>query len=197
MAETLPMIYLARHGETEWSLSGQHTGLSDIPLTARGERNARQLGTRLAGLKISHVFTSPLKRASRTCELAGFGAQAVVDNDLVEWDYGDYEGKTTADIRRERPGWQIFRDGCPNGESLANIGSRADRVIARIRALHSDALVFSSGHFLRILGARWCGLEPNAGKSLYLSTAALSAAGYEHDLESPVIRLWNDCRHVE
>ncbi|HUE13507.1 MAG TPA: histidine phosphatase family protein [Planctomycetaceae bacterium] len=197
MAETLPIIYLARHGETEWSVSGQHTGLSDIPLTARGERNARQLGTRLAGLKISHVFTSPLKRASRTCELAGFGAQAVVDHDLVEWDYGDYEGKTTAEIRRERPDWQIFRDGCPDGESLADVGSRADRVIARIRALHSDALVFSSGHFLRILGARWCGLEPSAGKSLYLSTAALSAAGYEHDLDSPVIRLWNDCRHVE
>jgi probable phosphoglycerate mutase len=197
MAETLPIIYLARHGETEWSVSGQHTGLSDIPLTARGERNARQLGTRLAGLKISHVFTSPLKRAHRTCELAGFGAQAVVDHDLVEWDYGDYEGKTTAEIRRERPDWQIFRDGCPDGESLADVGSRADRVIARIRALHSDALVFSSGHFLRILGARWCGLEPSAGKSLYLSTAALSAAGYEHDLDSPVIRLWNDCRHVE
>ena len=197
MAETLPIIYLARHGETEWSVSGQHTGLSDIPLTARGERNARQLGTRLAGLKISHVFTSPLKRAHRTCELAGFGAQAVVDHDLVEWDYGDYEGKTTAEIRRERPDWQIFRDGCPDGESLADVGSRADRVIARIRALHSDTLVFSSGHFLRILGARWCGLEPSAGKSLYLSTAALSAAGYEHDLDSPVIRLWNDCRHVE
>jgi broad specificity phosphatase PhoE len=197
MAETLPIIYLARHGETEWSVSGQHTGLSDIPLTARGERNARQLGTRLAGLKFSHVFTSPLKRASRTCELAGFGAQAIVDNDLVEWDYGDYEGKTTADIRRQRPDWQIFRDGFPHGESLADVGSRADRVIARIRALHSDALVFSSGHFLRILGARWCGLEPSAGKSLYLSTAALSAAGYEHDLDSPVIRLWNDCRHVE
>jgi probable phosphoglycerate mutase len=197
MAETLPIIYLARHGETEWSLSGQHTGLSDIPLTARGERNARQLGTRLAGLKFSHVFTSPLKRASRTCELAGFGAQAVVDHDLVEWDYGDYEGKTTAEIRRQRPDWQIFRDGFPHGESLADVGARADRVIARIRALHSDVLVFSSGHFLRILGARWCGLEPSAGKSLYLSTAALSAAGYEHDLDSPVIRLWNDCRHVE
>jgi probable phosphoglycerate mutase len=129
--------------------------------------------------------------------LAGFGAQAVVDHDLVEWDYGDYEGKTTADIRRQRPDWQIFRDGCPHGETVADVGSRADRVIARIRALHSDALVFSSGHFLRVLGARWCGLEPSAGKSLYLSTAALSAAGYEHDLDSPVIRLWNDCRHVE
>lgn len=197
MAETLPTIYLARHGETEWSLSGQHTGLTDIPLTARGERNARQLGARLAGLAFAHVFTSPLKRARRTCELAGLGAQAIVDPDLVEWDYGDYEGKKTADIRRERPDWQLFRDGCPTGESVADVGARADRVIARLRALHSDALVFSSGHFLRVLGARWCGLEPGTGKSLYLSTAALSAVGYEHGLDSPVLRLWNDCRHVE
>jgi broad specificity phosphatase PhoE len=197
MADDTPTIYLARHGETEWSLSGQHTGLTDIPLTARGERNARQLGQRLAGLKFSHVFTSPLKRASRTCELAGFGKQAVIDPELVEWNYGDYEGKTSRDIHRERPDWEIFRDGGPHGESVAQVGARADRVIGRLRALRSDALVFSSGHFLRVVGARWCGLEANAGKSLYLSTAALSAVGYEHGLESPVIRLWNDCRHVE
>jgi broad specificity phosphatase PhoE len=197
MAETLPTIYLARHGETEWSLSGQHTGLSDIPLTPRGERNARQLGTRLSGLTFPYVFTSPLKRARRTCELAGFGARAVVDPDLVEWDYGDYEGKTTAEIHRARPDWELFRDGCPGAESVADVGARADRVIARLRALGSDALVFSSGHFLRILGARWCGLAPAAGKCFYLSTAALSAVGYEHGLEEPVIRLWNDCRHVE
>ncbi len=197
MADDTPTIYLARHGETEWSLSGQHTGLTDIPLTARGERNARQLGQRLAGLKFSHVFTSPLKRASRTCELAGFAKQAVIDPDLVEWNYGDYEGRTTRDIHRERPDWELFRDGCPNGESLAHVGVRADRVIARLRVLNSDALVFSSGHFLRVLGARWCGLDASAGKSLYLSTAALSAVGYEHGLESPVLRLWNDCRHVE
>ena len=197
MADTLPTIYLARHGETEWSLSGQHTGLTDIPLTPRGERNARQLGARLAGLTFPHVFTSPLKRARRTCELAGFGTQAVVDPDLVEWNYGEYDGKKTADIRRQRPDWQLFRDGCPGGESVADVGARADRVVARLRALHSDALVFSSGHFLRVLGARWCGLESSAGKSLYLSTAALSAVGYEHGLDSPVLRLWNDCRHVE
>ncbi len=197
MADDTPTIYLARHGETEWSLSGQHTGLTDIPLTARGERNARQLGQRLAGLKFSHVFTSPLKRASRTCELAGFAKQAVIDPDLVEWNYGDYEGRTSRDIHRERPDWELFRDGCPNGESLAQVGARADRVISRLRALNNDALVFSSGHFLRVLGARWCGLDASAGKSLYLSTAALSAVGYEHGLESPVLRLWNDCRHVE
>jgi broad specificity phosphatase PhoE len=197
MTETLPTIYLARHGETEWSLSGQHTGLTDIPLTPRGERNARQLGMRLAGLKFPHVFTSPLQRARRTCELAGFGGQAVVDPDLVEWDYGAYEGKTSAEIRRQRPDWDLFRDGCPDGESVAEVGARADHVIARIRALASDALVFSSGHLLRVLGARWCALDSSEGKSFYLSTAALSAVGYEHDLDSPVIRLWNDCRHVQ
>jgi broad specificity phosphatase PhoE len=197
MADETPTIYLARHGETEWSLSGQHTGLTDIPLTARGERNARQLGQRLTGLKFAHVFTSPLKRASRTCELAGFGKQAVIDPDLVEWNYGDYEGRTSREIHRERPDWEVFHDGGPNGESVAQVGTRADRVIARLRALNSDALVFSSGHFLRVLGARWCGLDASAGKSLYLSTAALSAVGYEHGLASPVIRLWNDCRHVE
>jgi probable phosphoglycerate mutase len=197
MAEALPTIYLARHGETEWSLSGQHTGLTDIPLTPRGERNARQLGARLAGLRFPHVFTSPLKRAHRTCELAGFGAQAIVDPDLVEWDYGDYDGMTSADIQRQRPDWQLFRDGCPGGESVSDVGARADRVVARLRGLASHALVFSSGHFLRILGVRWCGLATAAGKCLYLSTAALSEVGYEHDLEEPVIRLWNDCRHVE
>jgi probable phosphoglycerate mutase len=197
MAETLPTIYLARHGETAWSLSGQHTGLTDIPLTERGERNARQLGARLAGLKFAHVLVSPLQRARRTCELAGFAAQAVVEADLVEWDYGEYEGKTSVEIRRVRPDWQLFRDGCPGGESLRNVSARADRVIARLRSFAGDALVFSSGHILRVLGARWCGFDPSAGRCFYLSTAALSTVGYEHDLNSPVVRLWNDCRHVE
>jgi broad specificity phosphatase PhoE len=197
MAETVPTIYLARHGETEWSLSGQHTGLTDIPLTPRGERNARQLGRRLAGLTFSHVLTSPLQRARRTCDLAGFKDRVVVDPDLVEWNYGDYEGRTTDDIHKDRPDWQLFRDGCPNGESVSQVGVRADRVIARLRALDGDSLIFSSGHFLRVLGARWCGFDANAGKSLYLSTAALSAVGYEHGRAIPVIRLWNDCRHVE
>lgn len=197
MAEALPTIYLARHGETEWSLSGQHTGLTDIPLTAHGERNARQLGTRLAGLKFSHVLVSPLQRARRTCELAGFGAQAVVDRDLVEWNYGEYEGKTSAEIHRTRPDWELFRDGCPGGETLAQVSARADRVIARLRAFAGDALVFSSGHILRVLGARWCGFDASAGRCFFLSTAALSAVGYEHGLGSPVVRLWNDCRHVE
>src|SRR5262249_801500 len=129
MSEALPAVYLARHGETAWTISGQHTGLTDIPLTERGERNARQLGGRLKGLSCTRILTSPLQRARRTCELAGFGARAEVDSDLVEWNYGDYEGRRTEDIRKERPDWQLFRDGCPGGESLAAIGARADRVI--------------------------------------------------------------------
>ena len=160
MSEPLPVIYVARHGETAWSLSGQHTGLTDLPLTERGEGNARRLGERLKGLSFAKVFTSPLQRATRTCELAGFGAAAEIDRDLFEWNYGEYEGRRTADILAERPGWQLFRDGCPGGESPDQIGARADRVVSRLRAIHGDVLLFSSGHFLRVLGARWLGLEP-------------------------------------
>jgi broad specificity phosphatase PhoE len=196
MSESLPSVYLARHGETEWTVSKQHTGLTDLPLTARGERNARALGERLKGLTFTHVFTSPLQRAARTCELAGFGKDAVVDPDLVEWNYGAYEGLKTADIRRQRPDWQLFRDGCPGGETVAEIGARADRVIARLRLLEGDVLLFSSGHFLRVLTARWLGLEPSSGRLFYLGTATLSVVGYERDKTEPVIRLWNDARHV-
>ena len=148
MSETLPILHLARHGETAWSLSGQHTGRTDLPLTERGERNARALGERLRGLACARVFTSPLRRAARTCELAGFGAAAEIDPDLVEWDYGQYEGRRTAEIHAERPDWQLFRDGCPGGESPDQVGARADRVVARVRAVEGDVLVFSSGHFL-------------------------------------------------
>jgi probable phosphoglycerate mutase len=197
MNPPLPRVYLARHGETAWSVSGQHTGLSDIPLTPRGERNARRLADRLKGLTFARVFTSPLQRARRTCELAGFGGVAEVDPDLVEWNYGDYDGMTTAEIQQRRPGWQLFRDGCPHGESLAEVGARADRVIARVRAVKGDVLIFSSSHFLRVLGARWCGLEPSGGRYFVLDTAALSIVGYEHNEQEPVVRLWNDCRHVE
>jgi broad specificity phosphatase PhoE len=197
MRQMLPTIYLARHGETAWSLSGQHTGLTDLALTERGERNARQLGNRLSGLAFAKVFTSPLQRAARTSELAGFTAVAEVDRDLLEWNYGDYEGRRTTEIHVERPDWQLFRDGCPGGESPSQVGARADRVVHRIRALEGDALVFSSGHFLRVLAARWLGLDPAAGRFLLLSTASLSALSYEHDLSEPVIRLWNDTRHVE
>src|ERR1700690_3137832 len=159
MNETLPVVYLARHGETAWSLTSQHTGLTDLPLTVHGERNARRLGKRLHGLTFVRVFTSPLQRVSRTCELAGFRAGAVVDPDLVEWNYGQYEGRTSADIFKERPDWQLFRDGCPGGETPAQVGARADRVVARLRAVQGNVLVFSSGHFLRVLAGRWLGLE--------------------------------------
>jgi broad specificity phosphatase PhoE len=196
MATTLPKIYLARHGETAWSLSGRHTGLTDIALTERGERNARRLGERLKGLRFAAVFTSPLQRAARTCELAGFGAGAKPDSDLVEWIYGEYEGRLTKDIRATRPDWQLFRDGCPGGETPADVGARADRVIARVRAVEGDVLLFSSGHVLRVLAARWLGLEPGAGRLFLLGTASLSALGYEHAVGEPVLSLWNDTQHV-
>jgi broad specificity phosphatase PhoE len=193
-SEISPVIYLARHGETAWSVTGQHTGLTDLPLTERGERNALRLGQRLAGSVFAKVLTSPLQRALRTCELAGFGAIAEVDPDLVEWNYGDYEGLRTAEIHAVRPGWQLFRDGCPNGESPEDVGARADRVIDRVRSVKGPVLIFSSGHFLRVLAARWLGLEPFAGKFFMLDTASLSALSYERDLSSPAIRFWNDTR---
>ena len=197
MSRSLPIVTLARHGETAWSLAGRHTGLTDLPLTERGERNARRLGGRLAGLTFAGVFTSPLVRASRTCELAGFGGVAVVDPDLVEWDYGEYEGITSAEIRKKRPDWDLFRDGCPGGETPQQVDTRADRIIVRIRAAGGDVLVFSSGHFLRVLAARWIGGDaPALGRKFMLTTASLSAVGYEHDLTNPVIRLWNDDHHV-
>jgi len=197
MSTELPVVYLARHGETAWSITGQHTGLTDLPLTERGESNARRLGDRLIGLTFAKVFTSPLQRARRTCELAGFGALAEVDSDLVEWNYGQYEGRTTADILKERPDWQLFRDGCPGGETPQQVGARADRIVNRLRAVQGDVLVFSSGHFIRVLAARWLGLEASApGSHFLLSTASLSALGYEHNLSRRVIRLWNEDRHV-
>jgi len=197
VAEALPVIYLARHGETAWSLSGQHTGRTDLPLTEGGERNARALGVRLRGLVFAKVFTSPLQRAAHTCDLAGFGNAAERDPDLMEWDYGEYEGRRTAEIHVERPDWQLFRDGCPGGESPAEIGARADRVVGRIRAAGGDVLLFSSGHFLRVLAARWLGLESAGGRYLLLGTAALCILGYEHNLSEPAIRLWNDTHHLD
>jgi broad specificity phosphatase PhoE len=193
---TLPVVSLVRHGETAWSLSGQHTGRTDLPLTARGENSARALGARLHGSAFLAVLTSPSTRAIRTCELAGFATVAAVEPDLAEWDYGRYEGRRTADILAENPGWQLFRDGCPGGESPSAIGTRADRVIARLRAVEGDVLVFSSGHILRVLTARWLGLEPAAGRFLTLGTASFSLLGYEHDLSEPAIRLWNDTSHL-
>jgi broad specificity phosphatase PhoE len=196
MSQRLPSIYLARHGETAWTVSKQHTGRTDLPLTPQGERNARQLGVRLRGLQFAHVFTSPLQRARQTCALAGFEKVAQVEPDLVEWDYGDYEGKTTAEIRRRAPAWELFRDGCPGGEMPADVGRRADRVIGRLRALADDVLLFSSSHISRVLAARWLGLEPAGGRYFLLSTAALSILAYEHNQEEPVLGLWNDTDHV-
>jgi len=197
MSELLPVVYLARHGETTWSLSGQHTGLTDLPLTPNGERNARRLGQRLKGMTFSSVFTSPLQRAARTCELAGFGIVAEPDLDLVEWNYGQYEGLRSAEILAKRPDWQLFRDGAPGGESPAQVAERADRVVQRVRSIHGDVLLFSSGHFIRVFAIRWLGLDPESvGKYFLLTTASLSAVGYEHNLSQPVIRLWNDDHHV-
>jgi len=196
MSNELPIAYLARHGETAWSLTGQHTGLTDLPLTERGERNARALRERLSGLRFAKVFSSPLQRARRTCELAGFGDAAEVDRDLLEWNYGDYEGQRASEIRAERPDWDLFRDGCPGGETPEQVGARADHVVHRVRAVEGDVLLFSSGHILRVLAARWLGLEPSAGRYFLLSTASLSALGYEHNRCQPVIRLWDDTRHV-
>ncbi len=187
----LPLLYLARHGETAWSLAGRHTGRTDVPLTARGEDDARALGRRLRERCFAAVWTSPLARAARTCELAGFGGGATRERDLVEWDYGDYEGRTRADIRAGRPDWLVFRDGCPGGESPADVGARADRVVARAREVAADVLVFSSGHFLRVLAARWLRLAPEAGRHFLLRTGSLSVLGYEHDLSEPVIRWWD------
>ncbi len=196
MSESAQELYLARHGETAWSMTGQHTGLTDLPLTLRGQQNACSLAQRLHGLEFAHVFTSPLQRAVQTCALAGFAA-AERDRDLVEWNYGDYESRTSKEIHAQRPDWDIFRDGCPGGESVAEIAARADRVVARVQALAGRVLVFSHGHFLRVLAARWLGLDAAGGRYFMLSTAALSIVGYEHGPRDPVIRLWNDCRHAE
>jgi broad specificity phosphatase PhoE len=197
MSDELPEFYLARHGETAWTISHQHTGRTDIPLTLRGERNARALGERLHGMVFTKVLTSSLDRARRTAELAGFGGVVEADPELMEWDYGHYDGKTTAEIRQENPTWSLFRDGCPGGESVAAVGARADRVLARLRSLHGRVLLFGHGHFFRVLSARWLSLPPADGALFYLSTASLSILGYEHSPDEPVVRLWNDDRHVK
>jgi broad specificity phosphatase PhoE len=190
------MIYLARHGETEWSRTGQHTGLTDLPLTERGEQEAHDLGKRLSAIHFAKVFTSPLQRASHTCEIAGFGAVAEKDPDLVEWNYGKYEGRRTAEIHAEAPDWHLFRDGCPGGESPVQIGARADRALKRAREVDGDVLIFSSGHFLRVFAARFLGLDPAGGRFFTLNTASVSVLGYENSVSQPVVRLWNDTSHV-
>ncbi len=187
-------VYLVRHGETEWSVSGRHTSSSDIPLTPDGQEAARAAGRRLASLRPVLVLTSPLQRARETCRLAGLGGPAEVTPDLVEWEYGEYEGRTTKDIRADRPGWWLWRDGAPGGERPADVGRRVDRVIALLRAVDGPAAVFAHGHVLRVLGARWVDLAPSDGGRLALSTGSVSVLGWERD--APVIEGWNDRSHL-
>jgi probable phosphoglycerate mutase len=185
-------IYLIRHGETEWSAAGKHTGHTDIPLTTRGENQARALAERLSAVVFDAVLSSPRQRARQTCELAGVLPQAIIDPDLAEWEYGDYEGLRSSDIRASRPGWSIFEDGCPGGESPEQVSIRADRVIARVRLLEGTVAIFTHGHFGRALGARWIGLPVAGARRLLFDTAAISVLEYENDLGAlPVIARWN------
>jgi broad specificity phosphatase PhoE len=182
-------VVLVRHGETEWTRSGKHTGRTDIPLTEAGRREAEALRRVLRERMFARVLTSPLQRAAETCRLAGFGAVAETRDDLREWDYGAYEGRKTVDIRKERPDWSLWRDGAPGGETPAGVGARVDGVIADIRSADSDVAAFAHGHVLRVLAARWLGLGPEAGALFALDPATISVLGYER--ETPVIRLWN------
>jgi broad specificity phosphatase PhoE len=192
MSSDLPRLFLARHGDTAWTDSRQHTGRTDLPLNERGEERARQIGERLQRFSFIRVFTSPLQRASKTCELAGFGAVAQVDPELLEWDYGRFEGKLTRDIVKERPGWELYRDGCPDGESPEDVAARADRFIARVRGIGGDVLAFSSGHIIRMIAARWLGLPPACGRFFYCRPASVGVLGFEHkSLDEPIIGLWN------
>ena len=192
MPSTLPKLFLARHGDTAWTDSHQHTGRTDLPLNERGEEHARQLGERLRTFTFARVFTSPLRRASKTCELAGFGSGAEVDPDLTEWDYGRFEGKLTSEILAERPGWELYRDGCPGGESPEDVAARADRFIKRVHGLGGEVLAFSSGHIIRMIAARWHGMAPVFGRVFFCRPASVGVLGFEHDRrDQPVIRLWN------
>ena len=182
-------VYVVRHGETEWSLSGQHTGVTDIPLTDNGRAVARRLRPVLAKESFALVLTSPLVRARETCELAGLGARAVLEPDLREWNYGDYEGLTPKQIHAKAPGWMVFRDGCPGGETPAQIGARVDRVLAQVRSAPGDVALFAHGHVFRVLVARWIGLPPGAGQHFLLDTATLNVLGYYRD--SPAVKIWN------
>jgi probable phosphoglycerate mutase len=195
MSSALPNLYLARHGDTAWTDSHQHTGRTDLPLNERGEEHARQLGARLREFSFVHVFTSPLQRASKTCQLAGFGSVAEVDPDLTEWDYGRWEGALTSDIMKERPGWELYRDGCPDGESPEDVARRADCFVARVQGMTGDVLAFSSGHIIRMIAARWLGLPPAVGRVFFCRPASVGVLSYEHDSrDQPIVWLWN---HVE
>jgi broad specificity phosphatase PhoE len=192
MATALPKLYLARHGDTAWTVSHQHTGRTDLPLNERGEEHARQIGKQLRRHCFSHVFTSPLQRASKTCALAGFGDGAEVDRDLIEWDYGRFEGKLTRDVLKELPGWELYRDGCPDGEAPGDVAARADRFIAKVHGITGDVLAFSSGHIIRMIAARWLGVVPAAGRFFFCDPASVGVLGFEHEnRDQPIIRLWN------
>jgi broad specificity phosphatase PhoE len=192
MADTLPRLLLIRHGNTEWSESHRFTGRTDLPLTPRGQENAMGLSARLTGWKFSRIFCSPLTRARLTCDLAGLGASAEIDPDLVEWDYGQIEGHYSAEVRAENPDWDLFRDGAPGGESPADVAARANRFIQKVRQISGDVAGFSSGHIIRTIAARWLGYPPTAAGNLQLSTASVSILTYDHDIQHPVIQLWND-----
>jgi probable phosphoglycerate mutase len=192
MSSHLPRLFLTRHGDTAWTDSRQRTGRTDLPLNERGEDRARQIGEQLKRFTFSHVFTSPLQRASRTCELAGFADVAEIDPDLVEWDYGQYEGRLTGDILSERPGWELFRDGCPGGESPEDVAARADRFIARVRGTDGDVVAFSSGHIIRMIAARWLSLPPATGRFFYCRPASVGVLAFEHNnVDEPILGLWN------
>lgn len=192
MPTEMPKLFLARHGDTAWTDSHQRTGRTDIPLNAAGEERARQLGERLRKYSFARVFTSPLQRTSKTCELAGFGAVAEVDPDLVEWDYGRFEGMLTRQIVKQQPGWELFRDGCPDGESPGDVAARADDFIVRTRRIEGNVLAFSSGHIIRMIAARWLGLPPAAGRFFYCRPASVGVLGYEHkNRDEPIVALWN------
>lgn len=192
MSPALPTLYLARHGDTAWTDSHRHTGRTDLPLNEGGEGRARWLGEWLRRFSFVRVFTSPLRRAAKTCELAGFGAVAEVDTNLVEWDYGRFEGKVTGDILRDRPAWELFHDGCPDGESPGDVAARADRFIARVLGLTGDVLAFSSGHTIRMIAARWSGLAPAVGRLFFCEPASVGVLGFEHgSRDEPIVRRWN------
>ena len=195
MSSDLPRLFLTRHGDTEWTDSRRKTGRTDLPLNEFGENRARLLGEQLRRFAFARVFTSPLKRASQTCELAGFGESAIADPDLVEWDYGRFEGMLSREVQKEWPGWELFRDGCPDGESPEDVARRADRFIARARSIDGDVLAFSSGHVIRMIAARWLGLPASTGRFFFCRPASVGVLAFEHNsLDEPIIGLWNYVR---
>lgn len=197
MKSLLPCIYLMRHGETEWSLSGQHTGRADILLTENGETEARGIGEQVLGVTFRHVLVSPLQRAKQTCIYAGFGEKALIEPDLLEWHNGEYEGRTHKEIEKLSPGWNLFRDGCPAGESPQQISDRADHLISKLKAMDGNVALFSHGHFGRVLGARWIGLSVEFAERLLLDTASVSILSYQHgNFNQPAISLWNSVRNA-